>query len=85
MSQSIICWQENKLLSSIRKSARESCAFPYYIISKCARVSLIAKTIFSVECDLERFNPSTALRASYIGNPRLHLTSAIYAVCTLKP
>ena len=31
------------------------------------------------------FNSSTALGASYIGKPRLLFTSAIYAVCTLKP
>ena len=48
-------------------------------------VVYIAKTIFSVGCDLGRFNSSTALGASYIGNPKLRLTSAIYAVCTLKP
>ena len=28
---------------------------------------------------------STALGASYIGNPKFRFTSAIYAVCTLKP
>lgn len=52
---------------------------------KCAKVSLMAATIFSEGCALGLFNFSTALDASYIGNPKLLFTSAIYAVCTLKP
>lgn len=31
------------------------------------------------------FNSSTALWTSYIGKPNFHFTSAMYAVCILKP
>ena len=49
------------------------------------RASLIASTFSTVGCFLGCFNSSTALGASYIGNPKSLFTSAIYAVCTLKP
>ncbi len=60
-------------------------AVKFYFISKCFSVFFIASTIFGVGCALGFFNSSTALGASYIGNPKSRLTSAIYAVWTLKP
>lgn len=60
-------------------------AVKFYIISKCFNVAFIASTIFGVGCARGRLSSSTAFGASYIGKPKSRLTSAMYAVWTLKP
>lgn len=47
--------------------------------------SLIASTLYSGAGLYGYFNFSTALGATYIGRPKLLFTSAMYAVCILKP
>lgn len=52
---------------------------------KCRKASLIASTLYSGAGLYGCFNFSTALGATYIGRPKLLFTSAMYAVCILKP